>query len=155
MQLAPELVAGGLAAAALLIGLLFLRARARRTRNVGRPVSRGPANLRFTCAGCSHQFTHSRRTLGAWGKGTRQFYCNACHTKWRGAQAAQATRGNAPAVSSTPRTTRRTSRTAAVGQTSPASSLSKRSRAGSGCLGVAALLIGVPAAVVVAVLQYA
>src|SRR5436190_12960184 len=84
MRLAPELIAAVVVAVFLVAGLLFFRSRSRRTRNVGRPVSHGPANLRYTCAGCSQQFTHSRRTLSLWKKGTRQFYCSACHTKWRG-----------------------------------------------------------------------
>jgi len=85
MQLSPELLfAAAIAAAVFLIGLLYLRARTKRTRSVGLRVAGGPANLRFTCAGCSGEFTHSRRTLAAWQKGTRKFFCNACHTKWQG-----------------------------------------------------------------------
>lgn len=85
MQVAPEvLFAAAIAAIAFLVGVLYLRVRAKRTRSVGLRVAHGPANLRFTCAGCSGQFTHSRRTLAAWSKGTRRFYCNACHTKWQG-----------------------------------------------------------------------
>jgi hypothetical protein len=86
MPIAPEIVAAVAVGAVVVIGLVFNRLRSTRTRNVGRPVDGGPANLRFTCAGCSQQFTHSRRTLSAWRKGTRQFFCNACHTRRRGAQ---------------------------------------------------------------------
>jgi hypothetical protein len=87
MTLSPELwFAVGVAAVAFLAGVLFLRARARRTRSVGRKVEGGPTNLRFTCVGCSGKFTHSRRTISSWQKGNRRFYCNACHTKSRGAQ---------------------------------------------------------------------
>jgi hypothetical protein len=85
MQFAPEILfAAALAVVAFLAGLVYLRLRNRRTRSVGLRVANGPANLRFTCAGCSGQFTHSRRTLAAWNKGTRKFVCNACHTKWHG-----------------------------------------------------------------------
>jgi len=91
MQL--ELIAAVVALVVLVGGLWVLRARTKRTRNVGRPVSGGPKSLRYTCAGCSQQFTHSRRTLGAWTKGTRQFYCNACHTKSRGSHPAPAAQG--------------------------------------------------------------
>lgn len=84
MRFEPELLAGLIGAVMFVLGLLFLRARANRTRNVGRPVPHGPANLRFKCAGCSQQFTHSRRTLAEWRKGGRQFHCNACHTKLQG-----------------------------------------------------------------------
>jgi DNA-directed RNA polymerase subunit RPC12/RpoP len=85
MQLPPELIAVAVAAAVVVAGLLLLRAKGKRTRNVGRPVSEGPANLRYVCARCSQQFTHSRRTLAEWKRGGRQFYCNACHTRRRGA----------------------------------------------------------------------
>lgn len=85
MTLTHELVfAAAIAAIVFLAGALFLRNRVRRTRSVGRPISREPANLRFTCKGCSQQFTHSRQTLSAWQKGSRQFFCKACDTKRRG-----------------------------------------------------------------------
>ena len=85
MQFTPELLfAAAIAAVAFLAGVLVLRGRAKRTRSVGLRVAGGPANLRFTCKGCSGQFTHSRRTLHAWHKGARQFYCKACHTKGLG-----------------------------------------------------------------------
>lgn len=90
MQLATEhLAAAAVVVLAFVIGLLVLVARKTRTRTVGRRLLGGPANLRFTCAGCSGQFTHSRRTLGEWGSGARQFRCKACHTKSRGAGAAK------------------------------------------------------------------
>ena len=82
---AEFLLAVGVAALAFLIGVWYLHRRAKRTRSVGLRVEGGPSNLRYTCAGCSGQFTHSRRTLGAWQQGTRKFYCKACHTKAQGA----------------------------------------------------------------------
>jgi hypothetical protein len=94
MTLRPEIAAAAIAVAVLVIGVLLRRWRATRTRNVGRPVSGGPANLRFVCAGCSQQFTHSRRTLTAWEAGTRRFLCNACHTLRRGLR--PASRGPRP-----------------------------------------------------------
>jgi hypothetical protein len=85
MQFSPEILfAAAMAVVAFLAGLVYLRLRGRRTRSVGLRVANGPTNLRFTCAGCSGQFTHSRRTISAWNKGTRKFICNACHTKWHG-----------------------------------------------------------------------
>jgi hypothetical protein len=84
MSLSPELLfAAGIAAVAFLLGLLHLRARAKRTRtrSLGRKIEGGPSNLRFTCAGCSGKFTHSRQTLAAWERGNRKFYCKACQTK--------------------------------------------------------------------------
>ena len=89
MLLTPEVLVTLAAVLVVVVLLLSLRARAARNCNSERPVSRGPANLRFVCAGCEVRFDHTRRTLGAWEKGTRRFYCNACHTKWRGSQPAQ------------------------------------------------------------------
>lgn len=83
MRLSLELIIAAVGTAAFVIGLLFLRGKATRTRNVGRPVTSGPASLRYNCAGCAQKFTHSRRTLADWKRGTRRFYCNACHTKRR------------------------------------------------------------------------
>jgi hypothetical protein len=86
MQLSPELlVAASIAAVAFLAGLLYLRARSKRTRTrgLGRKIEGGPTNLRFTCAGCSGKFTHSRQTLAAWERGNRRFHCKACQTKSR------------------------------------------------------------------------
>ncbi|MET0336079.1 MAG: hypothetical protein ABW190_17580 [Rhizobacter sp.] len=82
----PELYfAAGVAAIAFLAGLLWLRRKGPRTRNVahgkGARAMPAPANLRYTCAGCASQFTHSRRTLAAREKGAKSFYCNACHTR--------------------------------------------------------------------------
>lgn len=116
--MSPELIfAAGVAGIAFLVGVLYLRARARRTRSVGLHVASGPANMRFTCAGCSGKFTHNRRTLGAWEKGSRAFYCNACHTKWR---------GHPPPK---------------PGQMVP---VRAQKKGGAGCLGLALLLLAVP-----------
>ena len=85
MQLTPEFwLAAAIGAVVFLAGALYLRVKTKRTRSIGLRVSTGPADLRFTCVKCSGKFTHSRRTLGAWEKGTRKFSCNACHTKSRG-----------------------------------------------------------------------
>ncbi len=131
MSLPPELLfAAAVAAAAFLVGLLYLRGRSKRTRSVGRKLASGPANLRFTCAGCKGEFTHSRRTIAAWDKGQRSFFCNACHTKWLGANPPSGKRGAARVI------------------TGPG-------KGGNGCLGVAILLVAVPVGVALAVLQYA
>jgi hypothetical protein len=130
MQFPPEvLVAAAIAAIAFLVGLLYLRARSKRTRSVGRKLASGPANLRFTCVGCKGQFTHSRRTIGTWDKGQRRFFCNACHTKWLGA--------NPP------------------GKRGLARVITGPGKGGSGCLGFMILLIALPLGVAFAVLQYA
>lgn len=131
MQFSPEvLFAAAIAAGAFLAGLLYLRARSKRTRSIGRKLASGPANLRFTCAGCKGQFTHSRRTIGTWDKGQRRFFCNACHTKWLGANPPSGKRGGGRVITG-PR------------------------KGGGGCLGFAILLIALPLGVAFAVLQYA
>lgn len=86
MSWSSELIfAAGMAAVAFLAGLLWLHRRGPLTRNVvhgkGRKAGAVPTKLRYTCAGCSGQFTHSRRTLAAREKGAKSFYCNACHTR--------------------------------------------------------------------------
>jgi hypothetical protein len=86
MALSPEfLFAAAIAAVVFLGGFLWLRKQGPKTRNVahgkGRREIPAPANLRYTCAGCAGQFTHSRRTLSAREKGAKSFYCNACHTR--------------------------------------------------------------------------
>lgn len=157
MQFSAEaLLAAAIAAVAFLAGLWVLHRQAKRTRSVGlRPLS-GPANLRFTCAGCSGQFTHSRRTISTWSKGTRRFYCNACHTKWQGSHQAQSSadksrfvthlrQGKTPPSQSSPK----------VEAPSRANSASGQPSKGAGCLGITVLLLALPAAMLVAVLQYA
>jgi hypothetical protein len=87
MSISPELLfALAVAAVAFLFGALALRARAKRTRtkSLGRKITGGPTNLRFTCVGCKGQFTHSRQTLSGWERGNRNFYCKACLTKRSG-----------------------------------------------------------------------
>lgn len=86
MAVSPEfLFAAAIAAAVFLGGFLWSRRQGPKTRNVphgkGRREAPAPTNLRYTCAGCAGQFTHSRRTLSAREKGAKSFYCNACHTR--------------------------------------------------------------------------
>ena len=78
------LFAAAVAVAAFLVGVLIVRSRARRTRSVGLKPTAQPKNLRYKCVGCGGRFTHSRRTLGAWQRGERNFHCKACMTKARG-----------------------------------------------------------------------
>ena len=158
MRLTPEVLVALAAALVVVVLLLFLRARAARNRSSQRPVSRGPANLRFVCAGCEGQFNHTRRTLGAWEKGTRRFYCNACHTKWRGSHPAQPAQSNTTqSAGAGAGSSRREERAPAGGSFSafrrdlqPA-----RSGSGGGCLGAAILLAAVPVALAFVVVQYA
>ena len=95
MSFMPQLLVAFGVALVVVVLLLLFRSRAARNRGSHHSVSRGPANLRFVCAGCEVQFNHTRRTLGAWEKGTRRFYCNACHTKWRGSHPTQPIQGDA------------------------------------------------------------
>ncbi len=90
----PELLfALGLAVVAFLAGMLYLRAQANRTRTRGVGGSRrapdSPPRLRYTCAGCSGQFTHSRKTLAEREAGARSFLCKACRTRQRMTQSAR------------------------------------------------------------------
>ncbi len=63
---------------------MFFHTPPTRTRGPTRTGTRGPADLRFTCAGCGQKFTHSRRTIRTWEQGGRRFHCKACHTKRHG-----------------------------------------------------------------------
>jgi hypothetical protein len=157
MQITPELLVGLGIAISIALVLLIFRARATRRRTVERSVSRGPPNLRFTCAGCSEPSTHTKRTLGAWEKGTRRFYCNACHKKWRGSQPIERPQSNRSASEGAPASATR-GREQVSSRSSAQPSISHRpahTTPGSGCLGVAVLLVAVPLAVVFAIVQYA
>jgi len=152
--MASELLfAAAIAAVAFLAGLLVLRRRARRTRSVGLRPSGGPANMRFTCAGCSGQFTHSRRTISAWDKGTRSFYCHACHTKWQGSHQAQSAAGKSRFVANLQRD--QGPAPAPGAQTPPPTAAPEQQGSGAGCLGIAILLVALPVALAIAVLQNA
>ena len=78
MQLSPTTIAV-LVVAVVVIALVTLLRRS----GSGRSSSRGPNNLHFVCAGCKGQFTHTKRTVGAWERGTRRFFCDSCHRSWR------------------------------------------------------------------------
>ena len=67
---------------------LYLRRPTKRSKEHG-AKTHGPANLRYICARCSNQETHTKRTLSAWEKGNRKFFCNSCHKRWREAQPPQ------------------------------------------------------------------
>jgi hypothetical protein len=148
-------------AVALVVVILFVLARrkTRQNRAPERQSARGPANLNFICAGCEEQFTHTKRTLGAWHKGTRKFFCNACHTKWRTSHPTQPVQGTASAraVAQPPRAAQASESPPSLGSRihSPSSYPSPRARAGSGCLGAALLILAIPVAVVFLVVQYA
>jgi hypothetical protein len=93
----------------------------------------------FTCAGCTGQFSHTKRTVAAWEKGSRRVFCDACHRKWRKAHPSE--------VSST----RADAAVAARGDSArheparvPSLAYSSEAKAPSGCLGVALLILLIP-----------
>ena len=159
MRLTPELLVGlGAALFAAFLIALFLRARITRRRVAERPASRGPASLRFTCARCAEQFHHTKRTFGAWEKGTRRFYCNACHGKWRDAQPTPPTKETGAATFGMyGEAGRRGEAATPFGKASTRSAgpYSAPSGSSKGCLGVAVLLIAVPVVFVLIIVQYA
>ena len=143
-----ELVVGALAIVAILLGLLAWRRRTGRSSAANTASFRGPTNMHYTCAGCSGQFAHTRRTVTAWEKGSRRVFCDACHKKWRNAQPPEhpSPRGDAAMPSH-----------ASVGRGKPyrAPELAYRSqaKASGGCLGVVLLVLLVPVIVLVLVVN--
>jgi hypothetical protein len=112
------------------------------------PRTQGPASLHYICAGCSGQFSHSRRTLGAWEKGTRRFFCSDCHTKWRAKQPpreAAAEIGRSAEYQAVSSRTRESSTTSSLGRATAPSLAPAR----SGCLSVIVLLLAIPTVVIV------
>ena len=156
MQITLELLVSAGVALAVGLMLFVFRARAARTTKLERPTYCGPANLSFVCAGCSEQFTHTRRTLGAWERGTRRFYCNVCHKKWRGLQPPQSRQSNEHAsVGAEISAERGREQVASRNLSQPSvSHRAAKSGSSSGCLSITVLLIAVPLAVVVATVQY-
>jgi len=157
MDFSPELLAILVAALAFVAGLLVVRARRRQTRTVGRGTGvRGPANLRFTCANCTKQFTHSRRTLLAYEQGERKFFCNACHTRWRGSQSVIQNRTHGPASMMARREANQVKQALHAEQAKSAKRTPASSAAGGkrGCLGVVALLITLPGVIGWAAVHY-
>ena len=158
MPSAHELLVSLAVALVVLVLFVLVRARVKRNRTPQRTSARGPANLSFTCAGCEEQFTHTKRTLGAWEKGTRRFFCNACHTKWRASHPTQPVQGTGiRAVARPPYSSRSEESAHSAGSHLHSHSANRPPRAasGSGCLGAALLLIAIPIALVVAIVQYA
>lgn len=136
------LIVGGVFVAVILLIAITMSGR-KQTRTTTRPASRGPSSMQFVCAGCSQQFTHTKRTVAAWEKGTRRLFCNACHQKWRGSRPPQepqasgsaGSRGQVPQPSASPA---RTSTKSSV-RTHYSSAESR-----SGCLGFAVLFVVLP-----------
>ena len=89
MQVSAELAAAIAGLVALAIGFVVWRRNAGRASRAKPSSFRGPTSMYFTCAGCSAQFPHTKRTVAAWEKGSRRVFCNTCHKKWRNAQPPQ------------------------------------------------------------------
>ena len=41
-----------------------------------------PKDKTFRCARCKSIAPHSQRTINAWRKSKKKFFCDACHVKW-------------------------------------------------------------------------
>jgi hypothetical protein len=124
----------------------FLLARAARGKpSVRRPVSTytGPASVNFQCAGCGQQFQHTKRTIAAWKKGFRRISCDRCHKNWRD------TNPTPPLVIEpvTPSLSRKSVQQDRRQRSARPEYVSNQPR--SGCLGVVAFLIFIPAIFVV------
>jgi DNA-directed RNA polymerase subunit RPC12/RpoP len=105
--------------------------------------SRGPTSLHYVCAGCSAQFTHSRRTIGAWEKGTRRFFCSNCHTKWRDKQPPREVQASAVRNQGQEHTVLRPTRSSGP-LPAPQTSRPSLAPARSGCLTVVVVLVAIP-----------
>jgi hypothetical protein len=127
------------------VGLIaFTRKRANPTdRTASAARSRGPASLHYVCGGCSAQFTHSRRTIAAWEKGTRRLFCGSCHAKWCEKQPAQRAEIAAVPTQSKDGAARRSPESARQLPAAPASRPSLAPSRG-GCLTMIVVLVAVP-----------
>ncbi len=139
MSTTVALVAGAIAIVAILLGLAAWRRKAGSSSTTKTVAFRGPTKMYFTCGGCSGQFAHTKRTVGAWEKGSRRVFCDACHKKWRNAQPPQTSsaRPDAPAPFRAS-----DGRGKSEGMSAPAYSSAAKAR--GGCLGVLLLMLLVP-----------
>lgn len=46
---------------------------------------------KYACSGCGVQVRHNKRTVSAWERGSRSFFCQDCHKNWREEQAKKQT----------------------------------------------------------------
>ena len=158
MNLSMELLAGIATAILVLLALVVLLKRGGKTSSHRTAISRGPSNLRFICKGCSSQFTHSKRTIDAYEKGSRSFFCNSCHSKWRETNPAKPAVPHANAKIEPTAGTVNVGR--AVGNSNVRSSFNQNTRqssikSGSGCLGATLLIIVIPIALITIAARYA
>lgn len=45
-------------------------------------VPKAPAEKAFACARCGSNNNHNERTVFAWTRGERRFYCDPCNETW-------------------------------------------------------------------------
>lgn len=45
-------------------------------------VPKAPTQKTYVCARCGSNNTHGERTVFAWTRGERQFYCDPCNVAW-------------------------------------------------------------------------
>lgn len=146
-----SIAAIALVAALLLVGVLALaRRRGRSNQRLPSARLRAPRDLQFVCAGCSQRFPHTKRTVGAFERGTTRLFCNACHGKW----VSDRPREQRPVAveERSLREVRGCTYAAESHSQSGASHSSpspSRVRAPSGCLGTALVLISVPLVLVI------
>lgn len=136
---------GGAFIAFLLI-FVFVKFSSPKKEQLSRSKYEGPSNLHFDCAGCSEQFAHTKRTIAAWQKGTRRFFCNKCHKKWRESTPPQESKTIDPIVVPREKPESITASPVMAKSFSKSSSQTHYSstESRSGCLGVVLLCIIVP-----------
>lgn len=144
------IAAAVLVVALLFVGVLVLARRAsRRNQRQRSSRSRAPRDLHFVCAGCSERFPHTKRTVGAFERGTTRLFCNACHSKWVAGRPRQQ-----QSVGSGERLSGGSSGSAHAAQSRLGASVDHlrplpQARAPSGCLGTALVLVALPLVLVV------
>lgn len=53
----------------------------------GKKVQKPDIGSLYACSGCGVEQKHNKRTLNAWQRGSRSFFCKKCHSEWRESQA--------------------------------------------------------------------
>jgi hypothetical protein len=151
----------GIVVVALLLFIVIAKMRGRHSPRSRRAAT--PTDVRFKCARCSELFPHTKRTVAAWTKGSRQLFCDDCHRKWRSAQPRRAkperetttvgwdTSPNTASRQSDPPPSRWSDPSSRQPVPLPASSRYASTEPRQGCLGVSMLFLIVPMALVLVV----
>ena len=158
MQLSTALLAGIVIAILVLLTGIALRYHKGKAPTHRTAASPGPSNLRYTCKGCSELLTHSKRTIGAYEKGARSFFCNSCHSKWRESNpgqpmAPQKLAKLAPSIGSS--NDDRSSSNSGVRSGLNRDLGQSQVKSGSGCLGATLLIVAVPIILIAMAAKYA